>query len=141
MIRDPQAFDEMLAAVRRFVREQCIPIENQVDRDDLIQRLHRDQNATQGDERQYEGDHRCLRPDRMAFAPSTGFGRRKRISLPVVSLNFRTQLFSNLPHLCEEKLIWGLGADVAGAPIEPGIANRRVARPYHKTGTIASNKT
>ena len=36
MIRDPQAFDEMLAAVRRFVREQCIPIENQVDRDDAI---------------------------------------------------------------------------------------------------------
>lgn len=36
MIRDPQAFGEMLAAVRRFIREQCMPIENQVDRDDLI---------------------------------------------------------------------------------------------------------
>jgi len=36
MIRDPDAFARLLAEVRRFVREECMPIEAQVDRDDAI---------------------------------------------------------------------------------------------------------
>ena len=36
MIRDPQTFAGLLADVRRFIREQCIPLEAEVDRSDLI---------------------------------------------------------------------------------------------------------
>lgn len=36
MIRNPEKFNAMLAEVRRFVRTECMPIEEQVDRDDLI---------------------------------------------------------------------------------------------------------
>lgn len=44
MIRDPQAFQALLADVRRFVRDECRPIEDEVDRDDeipepLVQRM------------------------------------------------------------------------------------------------------
>jgi acyl-CoA dehydrogenase len=36
MIRDPQAFAQLLAQVRQFVRTECMPLEQQVDREDLI---------------------------------------------------------------------------------------------------------
>ena len=36
MIRDPQGFDRLLGDVRRFIREECMPIEAQVDREDAI---------------------------------------------------------------------------------------------------------
>jgi acyl-CoA dehydrogenase len=36
MIRDPEGFARLLAEVRRFVREECVPIEAEVDRDDVI---------------------------------------------------------------------------------------------------------
>ncbi len=36
MIRNPEEFSKLLAEVRRFVREECIPLEAQVDRTDLI---------------------------------------------------------------------------------------------------------
>lgn len=36
MIRDPEAFSRLLAEVRRFVREACVPVEEEVDRDDRI---------------------------------------------------------------------------------------------------------
>jgi acyl-CoA dehydrogenase len=36
MIRNPDSFAKLLADVRRFVREECIPIEAEVDRGDLI---------------------------------------------------------------------------------------------------------
>lgn len=36
MIRDPQKFSTLLAEVRRFVRTECLPIEEEVDRDDHI---------------------------------------------------------------------------------------------------------
>jgi acyl-CoA dehydrogenase len=36
MIRDPEGFSKLLAEVRRFVREECMPAEEAVDRDDRI---------------------------------------------------------------------------------------------------------
>ncbi|MBC5763991.1 acyl-CoA dehydrogenase family protein [Ramlibacter albus] len=36
MIRNPEQFAKLLADVRRFVREECIPIEAEVDRTDVI---------------------------------------------------------------------------------------------------------
>lgn len=36
MIRDPQGFPKLLAEVRRFVRDECMPAEAAVDRDDHI---------------------------------------------------------------------------------------------------------
>ena len=44
MIHDPEKFSNLLAEVRRFVRAECLPIEEQVDRSDeipeaLIQRM------------------------------------------------------------------------------------------------------
>ena len=36
MIRDPLAFAQLLAQVRQFVRTECMPLEQQVDREDLI---------------------------------------------------------------------------------------------------------
>ncbi len=36
MIRDPAALDALLAEVRRFVRDECIPLEAAIDRDDAI---------------------------------------------------------------------------------------------------------
>ena len=36
MIRDPEGFSKLLAEVRRFVRDECMPAEEAVDRDDHI---------------------------------------------------------------------------------------------------------
>lgn len=36
MIRDPEAFDALIAQVRAFVRNECIPLEEDVDRQDQI---------------------------------------------------------------------------------------------------------
>ena len=36
MIRDPETFDALIAQVRAFVRNECIPIEEEVDRQDQI---------------------------------------------------------------------------------------------------------
>ena len=36
MIRNPESFAKLLAEVRRFVREECIPLEAEVDRTDVI---------------------------------------------------------------------------------------------------------
>ena len=36
MIRNPESFAQLLAQVRRFVREECIPLEAEVDRTDVI---------------------------------------------------------------------------------------------------------
>jgi len=36
MIRDREKFQAMLAEVRRFIHDECLPLEEQVDRDDLI---------------------------------------------------------------------------------------------------------
>lgn len=36
MIRNPEPFNRMLAQVREFVRSECVPLEEQVDRDDVI---------------------------------------------------------------------------------------------------------
>jgi acyl-CoA dehydrogenase len=36
MIRDPEKFQALLAEVRRFVRHECLPLEEQVDADDRI---------------------------------------------------------------------------------------------------------
>lgn len=36
MIRNPEKFKALLAEVRRFVQAECLPLEEQVDRDDLI---------------------------------------------------------------------------------------------------------
>ncbi|MFM9924485.1 acyl-CoA dehydrogenase family protein [Variovorax sp. H27-G14] len=36
MIRDPKNFQALLAEVRRFIHGECLPLEEQVDRDDLI---------------------------------------------------------------------------------------------------------
>jgi acyl-CoA dehydrogenase len=36
MIRDTDKFNALLAEVRRFVQDECLPLEEQVDRDDLI---------------------------------------------------------------------------------------------------------
>ncbi|MGJ7566069.1 acyl-CoA dehydrogenase family protein [Variovorax sp. GB1R11] len=36
MIRDPEKFQTLLATVRRFVHDECLPLEAQVDRDDEI---------------------------------------------------------------------------------------------------------
>lgn len=36
MIRNPESFAQLLAGVRRFVREECMPLEAQVDADDRI---------------------------------------------------------------------------------------------------------
>ncbi len=36
MIRDPERFDRLLAQVRDFVRDECIPLEAQIDRDGEI---------------------------------------------------------------------------------------------------------
>lgn len=36
MIRDPQKFSALLAQVRQFVRTECLPLEEQVDRTDVI---------------------------------------------------------------------------------------------------------
>jgi acyl-CoA dehydrogenase len=36
MIRDPEKFESLLAEVRRFVRAECIPLEEEVDRSDSI---------------------------------------------------------------------------------------------------------
>ncbi len=36
MIRDPVKFDALLADVRRFVRSECLPLEEEVDRSDVI---------------------------------------------------------------------------------------------------------
>ena len=36
MIRDPDAFSKLLAGVRQFVREECMPLEAEIDRSDVI---------------------------------------------------------------------------------------------------------
>ena len=36
MIRDSEKFQALLAEVRRFIHDECLPLEEQVDRDDLI---------------------------------------------------------------------------------------------------------
>ena len=36
MIRDPARLDELLATLRAFVREECIPLEARIDREDAI---------------------------------------------------------------------------------------------------------
>ena len=36
MIRDPETFDALIAQVRAFVRNECIPLEEEVDRQDQI---------------------------------------------------------------------------------------------------------
>jgi acyl-CoA dehydrogenase len=36
MIREPEKFDALIAQVRDFVRTECIPLEEEVDRQDQI---------------------------------------------------------------------------------------------------------
>ena len=36
MIRDPESFKTLLADVRRFTRERCVPLEEQIDASDEI---------------------------------------------------------------------------------------------------------
>jgi alkylation response protein AidB-like acyl-CoA dehydrogenase len=38
MIRNPEQFEQLIAQVRRFIRDECIPLEEAVDRSDEIPR-------------------------------------------------------------------------------------------------------
>ena len=40
MIRDPQSFATLLAEVRQFIRNECMPLEQQIDQSDEIPEPH-----------------------------------------------------------------------------------------------------